>query len=106
MGAPTPARTEFPGEPPPHAMRLLVTNLWNGQAYCVLRSLRRHATRVVATVYREHGALGRLAPAAVSRFVDRVYPVPSPSRTGGAADSRKRRLGRSDPPLADDALGP
>ena len=24
----------------------------------------------------EHGALGRLAPAAVSRFVDRVYPVP------------------------------
>ena len=57
-------------------MRLLVTNPWNGQAYCVLRSLRRHATRIVATVYREHGALGRLAPAAVSRFVDRVYPVP------------------------------
>jgi biotin carboxylase len=57
-------------------MRLLVTNPWNGQAYCILRSLRRHATRVVATVYREHGVLGRLAPAAVSRFVDRVYPVP------------------------------
>ena len=76
MGASTPASTESPGEPPRHAMRLLVTNPWNGQAYCVLRSLRRHATRVVATVYREHGALGRLAPAAVSRFVDRVYPVP------------------------------
>ena len=57
-------------------MRVLVTNPWNGQAYCVLRSLRRHASRVVATVYREHGVLGRLAPAAVSRFVDRVYPVP------------------------------
>jgi hypothetical protein len=76
MGAPVPARAQSPGEPSPHAMRLLVTNPWNGQAYCVLRSLRRHATRVVATVYREHGALGRLAPAAVSRFVDRVYPVP------------------------------
>jgi glutathione synthase/RimK-type ligase-like ATP-grasp enzyme len=57
-------------------MRLLVTNPWNGQAYCVLRSLRGHATRLIATVYREHGVLGRLAPAAVSRFVDRVYPVP------------------------------
>ena len=57
-------------------MRVLVTNPWNGQAYCVLRSLRGHASRVVATVYREHGVLGRLAPAAVSRFVDRVYPVP------------------------------
>jgi biotin carboxylase len=57
-------------------MRLLITNPWNGQAYCVLRSLRGHASRVVATVYREHGVLGRLAPAAVSRFVDRVYPVP------------------------------
>jgi biotin carboxylase len=57
-------------------MRVLVTNPWNGQAYCVLRSLRGHASRVVATVYREHGVLGRLAPAAASRFVDRVYPVP------------------------------
>ena len=76
MGAATPASAESPGTLSPHAMRLLVTNPWNGQAYCVLRSLRRHATRVVATVYREHGALGRLVPAAVSRFVDRVDPVP------------------------------
>jgi hypothetical protein len=57
-------------------LRLLVTNPWNGQAYCVLRALRPHATRVIATTYREHGLLGRLAPAAVSRFVDGVYPVP------------------------------
>jgi predicted ATP-grasp superfamily ATP-dependent carboligase len=57
-------------------MRILVTNPWNGQAYCLVRGLRRHATRLVATVYREHGVLGRLAPAALSRFVDRVYPVP------------------------------
>ena len=63
------------GAPPP-ALRLLVTNPWNGQAYCVLRALRPHATRVIATSYREHGLLGRLAPAAVSRFVDGVYQVP------------------------------
>ena len=96
MGASTPASAESPGEPPPHAMRLLVTNPWNGQAYCVLRSLRRHATRVVATVYREHGALGRLAPAAVSRFVDRVYPVPLRTYLPGApedAPELAKRLG-------------
>jgi hypothetical protein len=57
-------------ERPGPAMRLLTTYPWNGQAYCVLRALRPHATRVVATTYREHGLLGRLAPAAVSRFVD------------------------------------
>jgi predicted ATP-grasp superfamily ATP-dependent carboligase len=57
-------------------MRVLVTNPWNGQAYCLIRGLRRHADRLVATVYEEHGLLGRLAPGAVSRFVDRVYPVP------------------------------
>jgi glutathione synthase/RimK-type ligase-like ATP-grasp enzyme len=62
--------------PAPGGMRLLITNPWNGQAYCVLRSLRGRASRVIATAYREHGWLGRLAPAAVSRFVDRVYPVP------------------------------
>ena len=61
---------------PPPALRLLVTNPWNGQAYCVLRALRPYAARVIATAYREHGLLGRLAPGAVSRFVDGVYPVP------------------------------
>jgi predicted ATP-grasp superfamily ATP-dependent carboligase len=35
---------------------------------------------VIATRYREHGLLGRLAPGAVSRFVDRVYPVPFVAR--------------------------
>ena len=61
---------------PPPALRLLVTNPWNGQAYCVLRALRPYAARVIATAYREHGLLGRLAPGAVSRFVDGVYQVP------------------------------
>lgn len=71
-----PAGADSRSGPSPGGMRLLVTNPWNGQAYCVLRSLRAHASRVIATVYREHGILGRLAPVAVSRFVDRVYPVP------------------------------
>jgi biotin carboxylase len=61
-------------------MRLLVTNPWNGQAYCVLRALRPRATRVVVTAYREHGPLGRLAPAAVSRFADAVHQVPFVAR--------------------------
>ena len=30
----------------------------------------------MVTAYRDHGLLGRLAPGALSRFVDRVYPVP------------------------------
>jgi biotin carboxylase len=67
-------------EAPCAPLRLLVTNPWNGQAYCVLRALRPHATRVIVTVYREHGVLGRLAPAAVSRFVDAAYQVPFAAR--------------------------
>ncbi len=62
--------------PGPEGLRVLLTNPWNGQAYCLLRALRARAARVVATRYREHGVLGRLAPAAASRFVDAVYPVP------------------------------
>ena len=83
------ARVGSRPDPSADGMRVLVTNPWNGQAYCVLRSLRGHASRVVATVYREHGVLGRLAPAAVSRFVDRVYPVPS--RHPGLATRNTRR---------------
>ena len=81
MGHTTARQTEHRAEaalarPLRPAMRLLVTNPWNGQAYCVLRTLRPHAARVIVTTYREHGVLGRLAPAAVSRFADAVYRVP------------------------------
>lgn len=58
-------------------MNLLVTNTRNGQAYCVIRSLRRHAGKIVATVYGKTRIVARFAPAALSRFVDRVYHVPS-----------------------------
>ncbi len=72
---------------PGNGLRVLVTNPWNGQAYCVLRALRPHASRLVATRYEEHGLLGRLAPAAVSRFTDAVYPVPL-----AAADWQRGRM--------------
>ena len=84
-----------PSGPQRTALRLLVTNPWNGQAYCVLRALRPYATRVIVTTYREHGILGRLAPAAVSRFVDGVYPVPFAAQDWqlGRIPTRTRRRG-------------
>ena len=75
-------------------MRLLVTNPWNGQAYCLVRDLRPHASRLVVTAYREHGLLGRLAPGAVSRFVDRVYTVPLAVSDWRRGDGREQN---SDP---------
>ena len=66
--------SEHPG---PSEMNLLVTNTRTGQAYCVMRSLRKHARKVVATIYGENRFVARLAPVAVSRFVDRIYHVPA-----------------------------
>ena len=58
-------------------MRLLVTNTQAPQAYAIVRALRPHASRVVATL--EGGAWrARLAHAAQSRLVDARYAVPSP----------------------------
>ena len=83
--------------PPTRTMRLLVTNPWNGQAYCVLRALRPHAARVIGTRYHEHGILGRLAPGAVSRI--RRPRVPRTLRRGRLAargnGRRKQRSGRA-----------
>ena len=86
----TPASAESRREPPPHRMRLLVTNPWNGQAYCVLRSLRRHATRVVATVYgsTERWDDSRRPRCRASWIVS--IRCPSRFRTGGAAVSTRR----------------
>ena len=58
-------------------MNLLVTNTRNGQAYCIIRSLRKQASKVIGTVDGENRLVARLAPAALSRFVDKVYHVPS-----------------------------
>ncbi|HWC03771.1 MAG TPA: hypothetical protein VHF87_13520 [Methylomirabilota bacterium] len=73
---PAPASRPLGGRHAERRLRVLVTNPWNGQAYCTVRALRPRAARLVATRYEGHGLLGRLAPAAVSRFTDAVYPVP------------------------------
>jgi glutathione synthase/RimK-type ligase-like ATP-grasp enzyme len=57
-------------------MRLLVTNAHTPQAYAVVRALRPHAERVVAT-YEGDGWLAGLAHASWSRHVDARYRVPS-----------------------------
>lgn len=58
-------------------MNLLVTNTQAPQSYAIVRALRPHASRIVAT-YESDRPTGRLAPAANSRLVDRRRPVPSP----------------------------
>ena len=58
-------------------MRLLVTNTQTPQAYAIVRALRPHATRVVATLEGD-GWRARLSHAARSRLVDACHVVPSP----------------------------
>jgi glutathione synthase/RimK-type ligase-like ATP-grasp enzyme len=60
-------------------MRLLVTNTQYPQAYAVIRALRPHAQRVVATMEGESRLGARLAHAANSRLVDARYYAPSPA---------------------------
>jgi glutathione synthase/RimK-type ligase-like ATP-grasp enzyme len=57
-------------------MRVLVTNAHTPQAYAIVRALRPHADRVVAT-YEGDGRLAVLAHAARSRLVDARYRVPT-----------------------------
>jgi len=76
-------------------MRLLITNTRYSQAYSIIRALRPHARRVVATVdaspivpLRSH--------AAFSRLVDARYRVPDPER-----DWRGGRVQRENTPGED-----
>ena len=57
-------------------MRVLVTNAHTPQAYAIVRALRPHAERVVAT-YEGDGWMAALAHASWSRLVDARYRVPS-----------------------------
>lgn len=60
-------------------MNVLVTNTFRGQAYFIIRSLRPHARRIVATMSGTKPFQARLACyAANSRLVDRRYFIPSP----------------------------
>jgi biotin carboxylase len=58
-------------------MNLLVTNSHTPQAYAIVRALRPHASRIVATFEGDRFA-ARFSPGANSRLVDRSYRVPSP----------------------------
>jgi predicted ATP-grasp superfamily ATP-dependent carboligase len=59
-------------------MNLLVTNTRNAQAYGIIRSLRPHAEKIIATMYGPNRFVARLSHAANSRYVDKRYFVPSP----------------------------
>ncbi|MGB7948011.1 MAG: hypothetical protein WCH75_10050 [Candidatus Binatia bacterium] len=68
-------------------MNLLVTNTRNAQAYGIIRSLRRHANKIVATMYGPNRLVAHLSHAANSRYVDKRYLVPCP-----VEDWRKGRI--------------
>jgi biotin carboxylase len=60
-------------------MNLLVTNTRNAQAYAIIRALRPHARKIVATMEGPNRFAARLAHAAASRLVDKRYYTPSPA---------------------------
>jgi predicted ATP-grasp superfamily ATP-dependent carboligase len=70
-------------------MNLLVTNTRNAQAYALIRALRPHANKIVATMEGDHRLAAWFSHAARSRLVDGSYFTPSP-----AADWRAGRIQR------------
>jgi biotin carboxylase len=59
-------------------VNLLVTNTRNAQAYAIIRALRPHAEKIVATMEGENRLAARLSHAANSRLVDKRCYTPSP----------------------------
>jgi biotin carboxylase len=55
-----------------------VTNTCNAQAYAIIRALRPHAKKIVATMEGENRLAARLSHAANSRLVDKRCYTPSP----------------------------
>jgi hypothetical protein len=70
-------------------MNLLVTNTRNTQAYSIIRALRPHARKVVATMEGENRFMARISHAANSRLVDKRYYTSFPG-----ADWRAGRIQR------------
>ena len=60
-------------------MNILVTNTRNSQAYSIVRALRPHAKKIVATMEGDNRASAWLSHAARSRLVDKRYFTPSPA---------------------------
>jgi Carbamoyl-phosphate synthase L chain, ATP binding domain len=61
-------------------VNLLVTNTSNAQAYAIIRALRPHADKIVATMEGENRLAARLSHAANSRLVDKCYYTLSPAK--------------------------
>ncbi|MGB7950156.1 MAG: ATP-grasp domain-containing protein [Candidatus Binatia bacterium] len=68
-------------------MNLLVTNTRNAQAYALIRALRPHSNKIVATMEGDNRLAAWFSHAARSRLVDRRYFTPSP-----AADWRAGKI--------------
>lgn len=72
-------------------MNLLVTNTGTSTAYFIIRALRPHAQKIVATTMR-----GRRTKAAYSRLVDKRYDVPSPEEDWKAGNITKENTEREE----------
>ena len=70
-------------------MNLLVTNTHNAQAYAIIRALRPHAQKIVASMEGKNRLAASLSHAANSRLVDKRRHTPSP-----AEDWREGRIQR------------
>lgn len=77
-------------------MKLLVTNTQSAQAYSIIRALRPHAAKVVATMEGEHRWAARTAHAANSRFVDKRYYVPRADLDWGAGIIQRENTEREE----------
>ncbi|MGB7947883.1 MAG: hypothetical protein WCH75_09400, partial [Candidatus Binatia bacterium] len=55
-------------------------NTRNAQAYAIIRALRPHAEKIVATMEGENRLAARFSHAANSRLVDKRYYTPFPAK--------------------------
>lgn len=77
-------------------LNLLVTNTRNAQAYAIIRALRPHAKKIVATMEGDHQLSAWFAHAARSRLVDRRYFTPSPAADWRAGKIQKENTEREE----------
>ena len=77
-------------------MNLLVTNTHATQSYAIIRALRPHADRIVATLDGKNRFSARLSHAANSRLVDKSFYVSSPIEDWWAGNIRRENTEREE----------
>jgi len=77
-------------------VNLLVTNTRNAQAYGIVRALRPHARKIVATMEGDNRLAARLSHAANSRLVDKRHYVPSPAKDWRAGRIQRENTEREE----------